>query len=144
LSIIKVIFVVKVLPKNVQDLFNDPQAVKILATQSPNGMLHMVPLGSLSAPAPDTIAFGKIMAKETHANLEAALKNGTYVSALAVKAPAAFQVRCKPREYTTSGPVVDAMNEQFKARGLKVPGVWLLEPVEVIDQSPGPNAGKPM
>lgn len=138
------IMMVKVLPKNVQDLFNDPQAVKILATQSSNGMLHMVPLGSLSAPTPDTIVFGKIMAKETHANLETALKNGTYVSALAVKAPAAFQVRCKPKGYTTSGPVIDAMNEKFKARGMKVPGIWTLEPVEVIDQTPGPNAGKPM
>ena len=135
---------VKELPKNVQDLFNDPQAVKVLATQSSNGMLHMVPLGSLSAPAPDMIVFGKIMAKETHANLEAALKKGAYVSALAVKAPAAYQVRCKPKAFTTAGPIVEAMNEKFKARGMTVPGIWVLEPVEVIDQTPGPNAGKPM
>jgi hypothetical protein len=133
---------VKELPKNVQDLFNDPQAVKILATQSSNGMLHMVPLGSLSAPTPDMIVFGKIMAKETHANLEAALKNGTYVSALAVKAPAAFQVRCKPKGFATTGPIVEAMNEKLKARGMTAPGVWMLEPVEIIDQGPGPNAGK--
>ena len=133
---------VKVLPKNVQDLFNDPQAVKVLATTSPSGKLHMVPLGSLSAPAPDMIVFGKIMAKETHANLEEALKNGAFVSALAVKPPAAFQVRCKPKGFVTSGPIVDAMNEKFKARGMTVPGVWMLEPLEVIDQSPGPNAGK--
>ena len=135
---------VKELPKNVQALFNDPQAVKILATRSSNGMLHMVPLGSLVAPAPDTIAFAKIMAKETHANLEEALKAGTFVSALAVKGGEAYQVRCKPKGYVTSGPVVDAMNEKFKARGMTVPGAWLLTPIEVLNQSPGPNAGKPM
>lgn len=84
----EVIIMVKELPKNVQDLFNDPQAVKVLATTSLNGMLHLVPLGSLVAPAPDVIIFGKIMAKETHANLEAAMKKGAFVSALAVKAPA--------------------------------------------------------
>ena len=36
------------------------------------------------------------------------------------------------------------MNEALKARGMKAAGVWLLTPVEVLNQSPGPNAGKPM
>jgi len=135
---------VKVLPKNVQDLFNNDQAVKVLATLSHNGMLHAVPLGSLRAPAPDTLVFANILAKETHANLEEALKTGGYVSALAVKGGEAYQVRCKAKAYVTSGPAFDSMSEALKARGMKAAGVWLLEPVEVINQSPGPNAGKTM
>ena len=135
---------VKQLPKNVQDLFNDPQSVKILATQSASGMLHVVPLGSLAVPAPDTVIFAKIMANETNANLEAALKKGTGVSALAVKGGEAYQVRCKPKASVTSGPIFDAMSERLKARNMKASCVWVLEPVEVLNQSPGPNAGKPV
>ena len=140
----KVIILVKELPKKVQDLFNDDQAVKVLATQSKNGMLHAVPLGSLRAPAPNTLVFANILAKETHANLEETLKKGGYVSALAVKGGESYQVRCKAKAYMTSGPAYDGMNAALKARGMTALGVWLLEPVEVINQSPGPNAGKPM
>lgn len=135
---------VKELPKKVQDLFNDDQAVKVLATQSKNGMLHAVPLGSLRALAPNTLVFANILAKETHANMEETLKKGGYVSALAVKGGEAYQVRCKAKTYMTSGPAYDRMNEVLKTRGMTALGVWLLEPVEVINQSPGPNAGKPM
>jgi hypothetical protein len=140
----KVIILVKELPKKVQDLFNDDQAVKVLATLSHNGMLHAVPLGSLRAPAPDTLVFANILAKETHANLEETLKKSGYVSALVVKGGESYQVRCKAKAYMTSGPAYDGMNAALKARGMTALGVWLLEPVEVINQSPGPNAGKPM
>jgi hypothetical protein len=135
---------VKELPKNVQDLFNNDQAVKVLATLSKNGMLHAVPLGSLRAPAADTIVFANILAKETHANLEETLKKDGYVTALAVKGGESYQVRCKAKAYITSGPAYDQMNEALKARGMKAAGVWLLTPAEVLNQSPGQNAGKPM
>jgi hypothetical protein len=139
---------VKELPKQVMDLFNDPQSTKVLATKCPNGMLHTVVFGTLAAPEPGLLSFGNIMAKETHQNLQDALKNGGYASALAIKGMQAFQVRCKPKEYATSGPVFDVVNarwqEASKRLGAPIPllGVWLFEPVEVIDQSAGMSAGK--
>jgi hypothetical protein len=139
-----VFIMVKELPKNVQDLFNNDQAVKVLATLCKNGMLHAVPLGSLWAPAPDMLVFANILAKETHANMEETLRAGGYASALAVKGGEAYQVRCKAKGYMTSGPAYDSMNEALKARGMKAAGVWILEPIEVLNQSPGPAAGKPM
>lgn len=135
---------VKELPKNVQDLFNDEQAVKVLATLSRDDKLHAVPLGSLRAPATDMLVFANILAKETHANMEETHKKGGYVSALAVKGGEAYQVRCKAKAYVTSGPIYDGMNAVLKARGMTAAGVWILEPVEILNQSPGPNAGKPM
>jgi hypothetical protein len=133
---------VKEMPQNVQDLFNDPLSVKVLATQSSNGMLHTVPLGSLTAPTPGTIVFAKILAKETHENLEAALKKGSHVSALAVKGGAAYQARCKVKTFVTSGPMFEQMEKKLKERNMTAAGVWVLEPEELIDQSPGPNAGR--
>lgn len=131
---------VKELPINVQAIINDPQAVKVLSTSSGEGMLHSVPLGSLSAPGPNVIALGKILIKETHANLEKALSNGGNVSVLAVKGGEAYQIRCKPKAFNTDGPIFQAMKE--KLPNMPLTGVWLLEPFEIINQSPGPDAGK--
>jgi hypothetical protein len=135
---------VKELPKNVQDLFNDPQAVKVLATASSNGVLHVIPLGSMSAPEPGKVVFAKIMAKEASSNLQDGLKKGAFVSTLAVKGGQAFQVRCKAKEFDAAGPLFLKLSEAYKAKGLTVQGVWILEPFEVLNQSPGPDAGKLM
>ena len=131
----------KELPKNVMDLINDPQSVKILSTSSGENLLHSVPLGSLSAPSADLIVFGKILTNETHANLEKALKVNGSVSVLAVKGKEAYQVRCHPKSFATDGSVFQAMKGKLSA-GTPLHGVWLLEPVEIINQTPGPDAGK--
>jgi len=141
---------VKSLPKNVQDLFNDRAAVKVLSTHSPSSM-HAVPLGSLVAITPDLIVFGRgIYNKETHENLQKAKANSELVSALAVKGGTAYQVRVKPMDYQTSGPILDKIREALKpifdqmklnVNDLII-GVWTFQPVEIIDQGMGPNAGK--
>lgn len=133
---------VKELPTKVFELLNDPQAVKILASKSDNHMLHMVPLGSLNAPDTKTIAFGKILIKETHVNLERAKGGKDLVSVLAVKGGEAYQVRCKVKDFTTSGPIFEKMGAMLKEKKMPLFGVWLLEPEEVVNQSPGPDAGK--
>lgn len=129
----------KEIPKVVMDLINDPQSIKILSTSS-GDMLHSVPLGSLSAPSSDSIVFGKILVNETHANLEKALKSHGFVSVLAVRGKEAYQVRCRPKAFSTDGPVFQAMRGKLSA-GTPLHGVWLLEPIEIINQSPGPDSG---
>ena len=142
----------KELPKQVIDLFNDPQAVKVLATHSAASM-HVVPLGSLFAPAPNVLVYGRGVAnKETHENLLKARQSGELVSALAVKGPLAYQVRCHAKDYATSGPALEVIRQRLRplADQMKmnvndlIVGVWTLEPVAVISQGLGPNAGKPM
>lgn len=131
----------KKLPEKVFALLNDQQAVKVLASRSSDHELHTVPLGSLSAPDHDTIVFGKILIKETHGNLEKVVGGKDLVSVLAVKGGEAYQVRSKVKEFATKGPIFDGLSAALKAKNLPLSGVWVLEPVEVIDQSPGPNAG---
>lgn len=133
---------VKILPEKVFNLLNDPQAVKVLASRSGDHEIHTVPLGSLSAPDHETIVFGKILIKETHGNLEKAVGGRDLVSVLAVKGGEAYQIRSKVKEFATKGPIFDGMSAAMKARNMPLSGVWLLEPVEVINQSPGPDAGK--
>jgi len=133
-------------PKEVQDVFNDPAAIKVLATRSGEN-LHVIPLGSLSAPDANTIVCAAIHMREAHENLRTAAETGAKVSTLAVKAgpggpPQAYQVRCRVKAFMTSGPLFEGMRESLKKRGMDARGVWVLEPVEVLNQSPGPNMGK--
>ncbi|MCP8319344.1 MAG: hypothetical protein H3Z52_00145 [archaeon] len=136
------------LPKYVQDLFNDPSAIKILATKSTGEALHIISVGSMRAPDPNIIAFAAIFMKEAHENLNRAKKTGEKVSTLAVKVVPekmqmlAYQARCKVKSLETSGPIYENFKEALKKMGFEMRGVWVLEPVEVYNQSPGPDAGK--
>lgn len=129
-------------------MFNDPAATKTLATMSPEGVLHLIPVGSIIAPNPNTIAFAAIFMKEAHENLKRAMETGKKVSVLAVKAVpekgifSGFQARCKVKAFDTTGPIYTGMREAIEKMGLEIRGAWILEPVEVINQSVGPEVGK--
>lgn len=138
------------LPEQVRDLFNDPTSIKVLATRSPRGALHVIPVGSMKAPDSNTFAFAAIFMREAHENLEAAMKTGEQVSVLAVKTDPTkniflgFQARCKVKSFDTVSPVYTVFRDRLKKMGFEIHGVWILEPVEVINQTPGPDAGKKM
>jgi hypothetical protein len=121
---------------------NDPTSVKVLATKTPEGSVNAIPLGSMMAPDPNSIVFGVVLMKKTHINMEDMQKKGDSPVVLVVTGGRAYQVHAKIKDYKTSGPVLDAMNEKLKSRGIKVIGVWYMEPGTVYDQTPGPNAGK--
>jgi len=133
------------IPKEVQDLYNDPAAIKVLATRSGEN-LHVIPLGSLRVIDANTIVCATIHMREAHENLRIAAETDSKVSTLAVKAgpggpPQAYQVRCRVKTFMTSGPLFEGMRENIKKMGMEVRGVWILEPLEVLAQV-GPNAGK--
>ncbi|MCP8309968.1 MAG: hypothetical protein L6M37_04380 [Candidatus Methylarchaceae archaeon HK02M1] len=136
------------LPKEVQDLFNDPLAIKVLATKSIGEILHIIPIGSMRAPNPNTITFAAIFMEEAHENLKRAKETGEKVSTLVVKVVMekgqliGYQARCKVKSFETSGSIYENFRDVLKKMGFEIRGVWLLEPVEVHNQSPGPNAGK--
>lgn len=133
------------IPKEVQDLYNDPAAIKVLATRSGDN-LHIIPVGSLRVLDANTLACASILMQETHENLRIAAETGAKVSTLAIKVeagkpPQAYQIRCRVKGFITSGPIFENMKDAFKKRGMDIRGVWLLEPLEVLVQA-GPNAGK--
>jgi hypothetical protein len=132
------------LPEEVMKALNDPASVKVLATKTPEGSVNAIPLGSMMAPDPNNIVFGVVFMKQTHVNMEKMQKNREHPVVLVVTGGNAYQVHAVIKEYKTSGPVLDMMNEKVKSRGIKVIGVWYMEPETVFDQTPGPNAGKQM
>lgn len=132
------------LPEAVMNALNDPTSVKVLATKTPEGAVNAIPLGSMMAPDPNAIVFGVVFMKKTHINMVEMQKNGEKPVVLIVTGSSAYQVHAAIKEYKTSGPVLDAMNDKVKSRGITVIGVWYMEPSSIYDQTPGPNVGKKM
>ena len=132
------------LPPEVMEAVNNPKAVKVLATIKADGSPHIIQVGSIISPSPNLIAFGAIIMKESGKNLEAMKKQGTTASVLVTVEMKSYQVHGKVKEYLTSGPLYDKMNEFLKAIGMKAQGVWTIEPTSVWNQSPNYDAGKKM
>jgi len=132
------------MPDEVLQALNNPKAGKVLATVREDGTPHVIQVGSVIAPSPEMIAFGAILMKETGKNLEATKKAKKKVTVLVTAEMKSYQVNAKVKDYLTSGPLFDKMNEFLKGLGLKANGVWTLEPTDVWNQSPSYEAGKKM
>lgn len=132
------------MPDEVFQALNNPKAGKVLATVREDGTPHVIQVGSVTAPSPEMIAFGAILMKETGKNLEATKKAKKKVTVLVTAEMKSYQVNAKVKDYVTSGPLFDKMNEFLKGLGLKANGVWTLEPTDVWNQSPSYEAGKKM
>jgi hypothetical protein len=132
------------MPDEVLQALNNPKAGKVLATVREDGTPHVIQVGSVIAPSPEMIAFGAILMKETGKNLEATKKAKKKVTVLVTSEMKSYQVNAKVKDYLTSGPLFDKMNEFLKGLGLKANGVWTLEPTDVWNQSPSYEAGKKM
>jgi hypothetical protein len=132
------------IPAEVMEALNNPKAAKVLATVKDDGSPHIISVGSIMAPNPQTIAFGAILMKETGKNLEAMKKKKTDVAILVTVEMKSYQIKAKVKDAITSGPLFDKMNEVLKGFGMKANVVWTVEPVEVWNQSATYDAGKKM
>jgi len=132
------------IPVEVMEAVNNPKAAKVLATVKDDGSPHIISVGSIIAPNPQTIAFAAILMKETGKNLEAMKKSGKEAVILVTVEMKSYQIRGKIKDKVTSGPLFDKMNEHLKTLGLKAQVVWTLEPTGVWNQSPSYDAGKKM
>ncbi|QLH75758.1 MAG: pyridoxamine 5'-phosphate oxidase family protein [Methanomassiliicoccales archaeon] len=130
------------MPKEVVEMFNNPQAVKVLTTISADGTLHSVRVGSLIAPAPNLIAVGAILMKTSSKNMEHMKQKNQQVALLVGAEMKSYLVQAKIKEVHKSGPLFDKMNENLKAIGLQASAVWTFEPTGVWNQSANYEAGK--
>ena len=60
----------EMLGMRVIDIFNDPEASKVLATKDAEGKLNVVPIGTMVAIDEETIGFADVMLGKTRKNLE--------------------------------------------------------------------------
>jgi uncharacterized protein len=138
------------LPDEIMKIVNNPKSSKTIATESNEGRIHTIYMGSMTALSPEMLAFAHILMKRTHQNLRGMKGRGDLVSVSVTLEQVSYEIMAKVGEYQTSGPVYDMMidvltrqgvKEGLDKYGLEVLGVWTLEPMEVWNQSPGPGAG---
>lgn len=132
------------MPEVVVNTINDPKAFKVLATIAPDGAVHAIQVGAMVAPQPEIIAVGAILMQHTSMNLEEMHKKGQTATVVMGKEMESYQVKVEIKGFQTEGPIFDVMAPNIEKLGLKLRGVWLLEPVEVWNQSANYEAGKRM
>jgi len=132
------------IPEEVLKVLNDDASVRILATKSSAGDVHAIQVGSLKAPAPETIIVGAILMKRTGKNLESMKDKGEMVSILAGSQKASYEIRAKVKDKVTEGPIFDQMNSALQRLGLKASAVWVFDVQEVWNQMAGYSAGTKM
>ena len=125
------------IPKNVMDLFNNPEATKVLTSVSTDGTPHSIVVGSVMAPSEDFFCAAEIMMKTTSANLESNPK----VAAIAVKGMESYQIVGTVKARQTEGELFDNVNVKLAEMKMACSGVWVFEPLVIYDESAGPNAG---
>ena len=138
------------LPNEVMAVVNDPKSSKTIATLSNEGRIHTIYMGSLYSFSPDRLAFAHLLMKRSHQNLIEMRESGGLVSVSVTLGQASYEIMAKVKEYYNSGPIYNRMMDELTRHGIKegldkygikVRGVWTLEPVEVWNQGPGPKAG---
>ena len=132
------------IPEEVMKVLNDPASVRVIATKSDKGDVHIIQAGSIKAPAPDTIVIGAILMKRTGKNLEGMKAKGELVSVLAGSKMQSYEIRAKVKDLATSGPIFEGMNAELAKMGMKASGVWVLDVKEVWNQSANYSAGTKM
>jgi len=138
------------LPDDTMRVVNNPKSSKTIATRSSDGRIHTIWMGSLMALSPDELTFAHILMKRTQKNLEEMKGKGEPVSVSVTLGQSSYEIMAKVGDYQTSGSIYDRMIEELtklgvmenlEKFGMKVLGIWILEPEEVWIQGPGPNAG---
>jgi len=127
--------------KEVQDLFNNPEASKVLATVDTAGNLNVVPKGTVSAVGADTIAFAELVGGKTKANLESVNKAAVTVFKMSMP-PSGYQVKGTFQGFQTSGPLFDKFASMVKQMlKIDIQSVGTIKVEEVYSVSPA-DAGK--
>jgi hypothetical protein len=96
------------MPKEIMEPFNNPRAVKFLATVDEDGKPNNAMIGSMMAVDEETLAFADMMMKKTRVNLES---TGKVAATVWKPAMASFQVKGKFAGWVTAGPIIDMYNQ---------------------------------
>jgi len=123
------------MPKEVIDLINDREAVKVLATCDNAGTLNAVPKGSLGVVDEETLVFADIMGNKTNVNLKATGK--AVVLAIKMKPLAAYQIKGTFKGFQNSGPLFTNIAKMAKeTQNMDVKAVGTIKVDEVYSAAP--------
>ena len=128
------------IPKEVMDVLSASDSAKMLATVDAKGIPNVVPVWSIVAVDPETIAFAELFIKKTKENLE----NTKQVAIAVFKGPmTGYQIKGTFSGFQTSGPIFDNFaKKSMEAMKIQIKSVGIIKVTEVFAASPGQNSKK--
>ena len=133
------------LPEIVMGLLNDSETEKTLVTVAADGKTSLTNIKAIKLPKPSVIVLAQAEAKQLNKELLNHMDKGSLVSILCVAVKeeqwTAFQIVCSVREFQTSGPLYEKFLDELRARYLDLDGVWVLEPVDIVDRTSNLDTG---
>ena len=127
------------LPDQAVRLLNDRSAAKTLATTAPDGTVNLLNIRGVKAPERNIIVLAQPGGAQIDQELMRHMETSSLVSILCVSTSGereiAYQVICSVKEFQTAGPLYEKFIDELRARTVDLKGVWVLEPVDVVDRS---------
>jgi len=128
------------IPKDVMDILSAADSAKMMATVDAQGIPNVVPVWSIMAVDPETIAFAEIFIINTKKNLE---KNKKVAIAVFKGPTTGYQLKGTFMGFQTTGPVFENMSKRLKeARNLQVKSVGVIKVDSVFSAQGGQNSKK--
>jgi hypothetical protein len=125
--------------EDVVGLFNDPKALKVLATVGAEGKPNVAPKGTLMALNNEKIGFAEMMGKKTRENLKLNKK----VAIAVFKGMSGYQVKGEFQGFQTEGALFDQVTRRVKeVLGTDIKEAGIIKVDEVYSLTPGPKAGE--
>lgn len=123
----------------VMGLLNDSDTEKTLVTVAADGKTSLTNVKAIKAPKPSVIVLAQVEAKQLNKELLSHMDERSLVSILCVSVNeeqrTAYQIVCSVSEFQTSGPLYEKFLDELRARYVDLDGVWVLEPVDIVDRS---------
>jgi len=110
-----------------QESFNNPEAVRVVATVDEQGNPHAVPVGSLQFIGNDTFAFAVVALKKTKENLEKT-KKAALLSFTMFPKPGGYKVDGTFVRFETEGKLFDTFASVVKEKlGVHITHVGIIK-----------------
>ncbi len=128
------------IPKEVMDVLSASDSAKMLATVDGKGIPNVVPVWSIVAVDPETIAFAELFIKKTKENLE---KNKEVAIAVFKGPMTGYQLKGTFSGFQTSGPIFDSFAKKImEAMKMQIKSVGIIKVGAVFSASPGQDSKK--
>jgi hypothetical protein len=127
------------LPDEAMRLLNDRSATVTLATTALDGTISLVRIRGVKAPEAHIMVLAQPGGAQIDQELMRHMETSSVVSILCAltrgERVIAYQVICSVKEFQTAGPLYEKFLDELRARTVDLKGVWILEPVDVLDRS---------
>ena len=124
-------------PKEVIELANGANTVKVLVTSTKDGQPHAIVCGSIFVTPEGKAGVGEILMKRAKQNLADNKKAALTI----VAGPKSYEVVLANPVRADSGEVFEGMKAKMAELKLPCFAVWTFDVKEIWDESAGPTAG---